>query len=137
MGNLMETLKLTAQSLYCEKVENLTPAQLHMALGKVLHTYVLQHDGIIMRSIMMTHLVAEILASVGCMHIECCKFSAGFLSVGGTLFLLGQSSCKSIAFPFDIAVPTDVLGFRIVFGTVGIHAELAVGHIQAYNVKII
>ncbi len=36
MGNLMDTLKLTAQSLYCEKVENLTPAQLHMALGKVV-----------------------------------------------------------------------------------------------------
>ncbi|MGN1138906.1 MAG: glycogen/starch/alpha-glucan phosphorylase, partial [Ruminococcus sp.] len=36
MGNLMDELKLTAQSLYCEKVENLTPAQLHMALGKVV-----------------------------------------------------------------------------------------------------
>ncbi len=36
MGNLMNELKLTSQALYCEKPENLTPSQLHMALGKVV-----------------------------------------------------------------------------------------------------
>ena len=38
MGNLMDELKLTSQALYCEKPENLTPAQLHNALGKVVQT---------------------------------------------------------------------------------------------------
>ncbi|MBQ5399202.1 MAG: glycogen/starch/alpha-glucan phosphorylase [Ruminococcus sp.] len=36
MGNLMDELKLTSQALYCEKPEDLTPAQLHYALGKVV-----------------------------------------------------------------------------------------------------
>jgi len=36
MGNLMDELKLTAQALYCAKVEDLTPSQLHMAMGKVV-----------------------------------------------------------------------------------------------------
>jgi starch phosphorylase len=34
----MDELKLTSQALYCEKPENLTPAQLHNALGKVVQT---------------------------------------------------------------------------------------------------
>lgn len=38
MGNLMDELKLTSQALYCEKPEDLTPAQLHNALGKVVQT---------------------------------------------------------------------------------------------------
>lgn len=38
MGNLMDELKITSQALYCDKPENLTPAQLHMALGKVVQT---------------------------------------------------------------------------------------------------
>ncbi|MCH5300886.1 MAG: glycogen/starch/alpha-glucan phosphorylase [Ruminococcus sp.] len=36
MGNIMENLKLTAKQMYCEKVENLTPSQLHLALGKAV-----------------------------------------------------------------------------------------------------
>lgn len=38
MGNLMDELKLTSQALYCEKPEDLTTAQLHNALGKVVQT---------------------------------------------------------------------------------------------------
>ena len=43
MGNLMDELKLTAQALYCEKVENLTPSQLHMALGKVVQAEIAEN----------------------------------------------------------------------------------------------
>lgn len=43
MGNLMEELKLTSQALYCEKPENLTPAQLHNALGKVVQTEIAEN----------------------------------------------------------------------------------------------
>ncbi len=43
MGNLMDELKLTSQALYCEKPENLTPAQLHNALGKVVQTEIAEN----------------------------------------------------------------------------------------------
>ncbi|MGN0454922.1 MAG: glycogen/starch/alpha-glucan phosphorylase [Ruminococcus sp.] len=36
MGNLMENLKISAKEMYCEKPENLTPSQLHLALGKAV-----------------------------------------------------------------------------------------------------
>ncbi|MDO4829852.1 MAG: glycogen/starch/alpha-glucan phosphorylase [Clostridia bacterium] len=36
MGNIMEKLELTAQSMYCKKVEELTPAELHLSLGKAV-----------------------------------------------------------------------------------------------------
>ena len=36
MGNIMENLKLTAKEMYCEKPENLTPSQLHLALGNAV-----------------------------------------------------------------------------------------------------
>ena len=36
MDNLMNELKLTSQALYCAKPEDLTPSQLHMALGKTV-----------------------------------------------------------------------------------------------------
>ena len=36
MGNIMEKLELTAQEAYCKKVEELTPSELHLALGKVV-----------------------------------------------------------------------------------------------------
>lgn len=36
MGNIMEKLELTAQSMYCKKVEELNASELHLALGKVV-----------------------------------------------------------------------------------------------------
>ena len=36
MGNIMEKLELTAQSMYCKKIEELTPSELHLALGKAV-----------------------------------------------------------------------------------------------------
>ncbi len=36
MGNIMEKLELSAQSMYCKKVEELTPSELHLALGKAV-----------------------------------------------------------------------------------------------------
>ena len=36
MGNIMEKLELTAQSMYCKKVEELTPSELHLSLGKAV-----------------------------------------------------------------------------------------------------
>ncbi len=36
MGNIMEKLELTAQSMYCKKIEELTPAELHYSLGKAV-----------------------------------------------------------------------------------------------------
>ena len=36
MGNIMEKLELTAQSMYCKQVEELTPSELHLALGKAV-----------------------------------------------------------------------------------------------------
>ena len=36
MGNIMEKLELTAQSMYCKKIEGLTPAELHYSLGKAV-----------------------------------------------------------------------------------------------------
>ena len=36
MGNIMEKLELTAQSMYCKNVEELTPSELHLALGKAV-----------------------------------------------------------------------------------------------------
>lgn len=36
MGNIMEKLELTAQSMYCKSVEELTPSELHLSLGKAV-----------------------------------------------------------------------------------------------------
>ena len=36
MSNIMEKLELTAQSMYCKKVEELTPSELHLSLGKAV-----------------------------------------------------------------------------------------------------
>ena len=36
MGNIMEKLELTAQSMYCKKVEELNASELHLALGKAV-----------------------------------------------------------------------------------------------------
>lgn len=36
MANIMEKLELTAQSMYCKTVEELTPSELHLALGKAV-----------------------------------------------------------------------------------------------------
>ena len=36
MANIMEKLELTAQSMYCKKIEELTPSELHLALGKAV-----------------------------------------------------------------------------------------------------
>ena len=36
MGNIMEKLELTAQSMYCKEIEELTPSELHLALGKAV-----------------------------------------------------------------------------------------------------
>ena len=36
MGNIMEKLEITAQEAYCKKVEELTPSELHLALGKAV-----------------------------------------------------------------------------------------------------
>ena len=36
MGNIMEKLELTAQSMYCKKIEELTASELHLALGKAV-----------------------------------------------------------------------------------------------------
>ena len=36
MANIMEKLELTAQSTYCKTVEELTPSELHLALGKAV-----------------------------------------------------------------------------------------------------
>ena len=36
MANIMEKLELTAQSMYCKKVEELTPSELHLSLGKAV-----------------------------------------------------------------------------------------------------
>ena len=36
MGNIMEKLELTAQSMYCKEVKELTPSELHLALGKAV-----------------------------------------------------------------------------------------------------
>ena len=36
MGNIMEKLELTAQSMYCKTVEELTASELHLALGKAV-----------------------------------------------------------------------------------------------------
>ncbi|MEE0873768.1 MAG: glycogen/starch/alpha-glucan phosphorylase [Ruminococcus sp.] len=36
MNNIMEKLELTAQSMYCKKVEELNPSELHLALGKAV-----------------------------------------------------------------------------------------------------
>ena len=36
MGNIMEKLELTAKSMYCKKVEELTPSELHLSLGKAV-----------------------------------------------------------------------------------------------------
>ena len=36
MSNIMEKLELTAQSMYCKKVEELTASELHLALGKAV-----------------------------------------------------------------------------------------------------
>lgn len=36
MSNIMEKLELTAQSMYCKKIEELTPSELHLSLGKAV-----------------------------------------------------------------------------------------------------
>ena len=36
MGNILEKLELTAQSMYCKKVEELTASELHLSLGKAV-----------------------------------------------------------------------------------------------------
>ena len=36
MSNIMEKLELTAQSMYCKKVDELTASELHLALGKAV-----------------------------------------------------------------------------------------------------
>ncbi len=36
MANIMEKCELTAQSMYCKTVEELTPSELHLALGKAV-----------------------------------------------------------------------------------------------------
>ncbi len=36
MANIMEKLELTAQSMYCKTIEELTPSELHLALGKAV-----------------------------------------------------------------------------------------------------
>ncbi len=36
MANIMEKLELTAQSMYCKTVEELTPAELHLSLGRAV-----------------------------------------------------------------------------------------------------
>ena len=36
MGNIMEKLELTAQSMYCKKIEELSASELHLALGKAV-----------------------------------------------------------------------------------------------------
>ncbi len=36
MANILEKLELTAQSMYCKTVEELTPSELHLALGKAI-----------------------------------------------------------------------------------------------------
>ena len=36
MSNIMEKLELTAQSMYCKKIEELTASELHLALGKAV-----------------------------------------------------------------------------------------------------
>ena len=36
MANIMEKLELTAQSMYCKTVEELTPSELHLSLGKAV-----------------------------------------------------------------------------------------------------
>ena len=36
MSNIMEKLELTAQSMYCKKIEDLTASELHLALGKAV-----------------------------------------------------------------------------------------------------
>ena len=36
MANIMEKLELTAQSMYCKTIEELTPAELHLSLGKAV-----------------------------------------------------------------------------------------------------
>ena len=36
MGNIMEKLELTAQSMYCKKVEELNASELQLALGKAV-----------------------------------------------------------------------------------------------------
>ena len=36
MSNIMEKLELTAQSVYCKKIEELTASELHLALGKAV-----------------------------------------------------------------------------------------------------
>ncbi len=36
MGNIMEKLELTAQSMYCKTIKELTPSELHLALGKAV-----------------------------------------------------------------------------------------------------
>ncbi len=36
MANILEKLELTAQSMYCKTVEELTPSELHLALGKAV-----------------------------------------------------------------------------------------------------
>ena len=36
MSNIMEKLELTAQSVYCKKVEELTASEIHLALGKAV-----------------------------------------------------------------------------------------------------
>ena len=36
MSNIMEKLELTAQSMYCKKIDELTASELHLALGKAV-----------------------------------------------------------------------------------------------------
>lgn len=36
MGNIMEKLELTAKSMYCKKITELTPSELHLSLGKAV-----------------------------------------------------------------------------------------------------
>ncbi len=36
MSNIMEKLELTAQSMYCKTIEELTPSELHLSLGKAV-----------------------------------------------------------------------------------------------------
>ncbi len=36
MANIMEKLELTAQSMYCKTIEELTPSELHLSLGKAV-----------------------------------------------------------------------------------------------------
>ena len=43
MNNLMDQLMVTSRAFYCHKPENLSPAQLHMALGKVIQAEIAEN----------------------------------------------------------------------------------------------